>query len=304
MKTITLGKRSMTYGPDGEVGELREANDLLGDAAALGERLEADGYLLIRGLHPRDRVLAARQAVLEFLNDHDGAIDTEAGTLMAAHVREGRKLPRTMGNHAITHAPPVRAVLEGEPVFSFFETLFGETVRTFDYKWLRAVGPGGSSGAHYDFVYMGRGSGRLCTCWVPLGDVPVELGSLAICTGSHREEGFARLRETYGRSDVDRDRIQGWFSDDPREITGQFGGAWATTDFAAGDVVLFGMHTMHMSTRNETDRWRLSCDTRFQPAADPVDERWVGENPVGHYAWHSEPEKNVPMEAARKAWGV
>jgi len=31
-----------------------------------------------------------------------------------------------------------------------------------------------------------------------------------------------------------------------------------------------------MSTTNTTDRFRISCDTRWQPASDPIDERWQG----------------------------
>jgi hypothetical protein len=62
------------------------------------------------------------------------------------------------------------------------------------------------------------------------------------------------------------------------------------------------MFTMHGSTNNTTERWRMSCDTRFQPAADPVDERWVGPNPKAHYAWFTGQIK--PMEAARAEWGV
>ena len=66
------------------------------------------------------------------------------------------------------------------------------------------------------------------------------------------------------------------------------------------------MYTMHASTTNTTDRWRLSADVRFQPASEPVDERWVGENPMGHYGWQ---EKNIdrPTKSfaeARAEWGV
>ena len=48
-----------------------------------------------------------------------------------------------------------------------------------------------------------------------------------------------------------------------------------------GDVILFGMHTMHASTTNLTSRFRLSCDVRFQPASEPADNRWVAGGP-GH----------------------
>jgi hypothetical protein len=52
-------------------------------------------------------------------------------------------------------------------------------------------------------------------------------------------------------------------------------------DFAAGDVILFGMHTLHMSTANLTDRVRVSCDVRWQPASLPVDDRYFGDDPPG-----------------------
>ncbi len=59
-------------------------------------------------------------------------------------------------------------------------------------------------------------------------------------------------------------------------------------------------HPMHGSLRNLTCRFRLSTDTRYQRASDPVDERWVGEDPKAHYAWmKGDP---VPMEEARRRW--
>jgi len=77
------------------------------------------------------------------------------------------------------------------------------------------------------------------------------------------------------------------------------GGRWKTTSYQAGDVILFGMYTMHASTTNTTDRFRLSRDVRFQPARDPVDNRWGGHNPTGHEA-SDQPIK--PMAESRQAW--
>jgi ectoine hydroxylase-related dioxygenase (phytanoyl-CoA dioxygenase family) len=83
----------------------------------------------------------------------------------------------------------------------------------------------------------------------------------------------------------------------------RFSGRWATADMQAGDIVVFGMHLMHMSLVNTTDRLRLSCDTRWQPKDEPADERWVGEEPKGHYAW-DDPARNKTMAQARREWGV
>ena len=163
-----------------------------------------------------------------------------------------------------------------------YERIFGESVLSYQYKWLRAVGNEEATGCHMDHVYMGRGTERLMTCWIPFGDIPITQGTLAILKGSHCDESFATLRNTYGQLDVDRDKVDGWFTKDPREVTEAFGGQWLTDDVEAGDIITFGMHLMHASTTNVTDHWRLSCDVRWQPSGDPIDNRWAGAHPNGH----------------------
>src|SRR6185503_19261720 len=100
-------------------------------------------------------------------------------------------------------------------------------------------------------------------------------------------------RETYGRMDVDRDNVGGWFSDDPLDPLKLFGGRWLTSEFKAGDALLFSPFTMHASLDNMSSRMRISSDTRYQSLLEPVDGRWVGERPAGHHAWMKTPV--VPM---------
>ena len=131
-----------------------------------------------------------------------------------------------------------------------------------------------------DRVYMGRGSQKLLTCWIPFGDLPVNLGGLAVCEGSHRlDGGFKRLHETYGLLDTEAVGLRGtgWFTTDPFEISAMdpTSSRWKTANFRAGDVVIFGMATIHASTANLTSSLRLSADVRWQPRADVVDERYM-----------------------------
>jgi hypothetical protein len=42
------------------------------------------------------------------------------------------------------------------------------------------------------------------------------------------------------------------------------------------------MATVHASMDNQTNRFRLSSDSRYQLASEAIDERWIGEKPVGH----------------------
>jgi hypothetical protein len=282
------------------LGTLREANDLLGDPAALQTRMAEDGYLLLRGLQKPDTVRATRDFLLAKLAEND-QLDTgyprEAGV-----AREGARGGFLGGSRTMTRDQTFLNLVESPEIMGFCTHFLQGDVRTFDYKWLRVIGPGDFSGAHFDVVYMGRGTHNLYTCWTPITDVPYEMGPLAILTGSHRAEGFRRVRETYGRMDVDRDKVQGAFSSDPMELVDKFGGQWQTSEFQMGDVLLFGMFTMHSSLTNVSDRFRITTDTRYQRADEPIDERWIGENPIAHYGWQK--GETVTMEEARKTWKV
>ena len=86
------------------------------------------------------------------------------------------------------------------------------------------------------------------------------------------------------------------------EIAKKFGGQWQTTRFQAGDLLILTMLTMHTSTKNRSDRWRISSDIRFQPADDPIDERWIGDDPQAHTTRIAQPQ--ITIEEAREKWGV
>jgi hypothetical protein len=278
---MTFGLDEVELGSNELGADLRDCNNLLGDPDALHQRMAEDGYLLVRQLHDPQVVLKARQTIIKHMQDQTQCIGANA-PMIDAVIATNSKAPNMMGQQAITHHPDVKAVLEGQRVFDFFDTYFSQRSLTFDYKWLRAVGNKAGTPAHYDFVYMGRGSEQLHTIWTPFGRLAPEQGTLAMLVGSHNLPSFEKLRNTYGKSDVDRDATSGHFTNDLLGIAREFGGQWQTTTFEPGDVILFGMHAMHASTTNTTNQWRISCDTRFQPAADDVDERWVGKNPMGH----------------------
>jgi Phytanoyl-CoA dioxygenase (PhyH) len=296
MMRLRMGKHELEF-PGKYLAELREANELLPDVDALRSRMEEDGYLLIRGLFERDRVLEARRQMLEALA-REGQIDTSR-PLMEARVAPERTGGFRGGHNELTGSPAFQELVASPPIMGFFERFLNGEPRTYDYKWLRVVGPGSNTGAHYDVVYMGRGTHNLYTCWTPLGDVPLEHGPLALLVGSHR---FERVKETYGKMDVDRDHVTGWFSNNPIDLVDTFGGQWRTAEFRAGDVLLFGMFTMHASLNNTSDCFRLSSDTRYQLKSEPVDDRWIGRKPKAHYAWTK--GETVTMEEARQRWGV
>lgn len=271
---VKVGSRELELGGE-HLTELRDSNDIRHDFDALRARIAEDGYLLLRDFHDREEVLNARHAVLRKMEKmgklnrdtllEDGVMADGSRTLFFGGTNED--------------LPELLDVLNGPRIMGFFDQLFGEKSLTYNYKWLRAVGKGDYTGAHYDIVYMGRGTHNLYTVWSPIGDIDYAMGGLAMCLGSHR---FEDLKRTYGTKDSDWDKVNN-YTDDPLVITSKYGGKWATTEYRAGDVMIFGMFLMHCSLENTTNHYRLSVDTRYQSSLEKVDERWAGKKPRGHF---------------------
>lgn len=281
---------------------LRESHDVLDDPTAFRRRLEEDGYLFVRGLHDRAEVLDARREILDRLAAR-GLLDPGAPLMDGvAHPQPPETATTSVRGREDLKTAALRRVVYGPRAMAFFARLLGGTPMSYNFQWLRVAGPGAASGIHCDVVYMGRGTHHLYTCWTPFGDVTADMGPLAICLGSHT---WRRVRETYGRCDVDRDLIEGVFSRDPAELVDRFGGRWATAaEFRAGDAVIQSIYLLHASLTNTSNRYRISVDTRYQLAGDPVDDRWAGETPRGHDGFWRPGAALEPVEVSRRRWNL
>jgi len=314
---VSLGDRVYSY-PSKELGELADHTPLYEnqDWGGLRTELARLGYVRIRGLHDREVVLKARRAVLEHIaQTGEGKFDPsqplESGVLDS---RCGRGcIPFMEGRNCITHSQDVKAVLEGNPPMEFFRNLLEAEPRTFDFKWLRGVHKEAFTGAHVDNVYMGRGTTELYTMWTPMGDVTVDMGTLAVVEGSNNDKKFNKLQETYGSCDLEAENVSGtgWFTEDPGEVETKFNCNWKTSDFSAGDVLIFTTRTLHMSTKNLTNKCRISCDTRWQRQDRPVDSRFIGESfpwlnaAPKHGLWaEGKSEECSTMQEMKVKWGL
>jgi ectoine hydroxylase-related dioxygenase (phytanoyl-CoA dioxygenase family) len=137
---------------------------------------------------------------------------------------------------------------------------------------------GRASPLHVDHPYMNRGSKRLVTCWNPLCRISLSDGPLYILDGSHN---WPDIRQQFEGHDVDRDpSCPGHIQESPISLARRKSSKFLTTEFN----LVFGMFTVHGSFDNNSANGliRLSCDTRFQPAADPMDERFAGPDPLAH----------------------
>ena len=280
--------------PPGIGGHRREKS---GAAEAIAE----DGYLYLPGYLAGKWAGARRGSSAVFMTWATGSGSTVDGRRISEQYRARRQSYANPNSEIDQAHQALRNVLYDGRMIDFYRMLFEEKVRAFDFTWHRAKTDSQetASNPHCDIVFMGRGSHRLCTSWTPLGDIPTEMGGLIVLEGSSHLD---HVKSTYGTLDVDRyctnyddaaeieegtkvwqDWVKnGAYNNNAFETRQELGGRWLTTDYAAGDLLVFSMFTMHASMDNHTDRFRLSTDTRYQPASEPVDERWIGDEPIAH----------------------
>ncbi len=278
---------------DEAFGFVRSSDDLLDQPEELRQRLAEDGYLYIPGFFDPHLILAARLSVCTRLAAAELLDPNEPVIAAIAHPDKSSNYNGELarGNSA------VQRVVYGPELLGFYANLFGEPVRHFDYTWFRAMSRGQGSTPHCDLVYMGRGTHQLLTCWIPYGDTPLEMGGVMLLEGSHLK---SETIKSYLEVDVDAycenrphevDKVvnkngwshPGYLSKNPASLREKLGGRWLTApDWKAGDFITFGMTMVHGGLDNQMARMRLSSDTRYQRASQPIDERWIGSNPIAN----------------------
>ena len=290
-KLTSLGRELETTSD--ALGQLAVNNDLLNDSNGQRQQIQEQGYLFFRGFFDRDQVMAVRDFMCRKLNTA-GLLDPDYPAIEA--IRRPETNIRLTPNLADNNPKLMRLLYSGSMI-DVYHRLLGGPVRHFDYTWCRTISPGHGTKPHCDAVYMGRGTPRLYTSWTPIGDASYEDGGLMVMEQSHRID---RLRTHYCRKDVDsvcsnrktengsmkkKDPNFGALTYDPVGLRRNLGLRWLTTEYEAGDLVIFTIHTVHGSLDNHGARIRLSTDSRYQRADEPADDRWIsihGKPPTKH----------------------
>lgn len=246
--------------------EMRSSNELLGDHDALRERLEEDSYLLFRGVLDTDRVLELRRAILGVLAEH-GWIRGGLALLEAQAVC--RPIHEEMADHApvyddIQRLESFHGLAHDERLLGVMRDVLGPTAFPHPLKICRLGFPEAyeaTTPPHQDYP-NNQGTTDLTAAWIPVGDVPKDLGGVAILRGSHRY-GLLPLTGHMGPG-----RRQAKV---PREMLEDL--RWVTTDFEAGDVLLFPSLTVHAAMHNITEfDLRISVDFRYQQEHEALTE--------------------------------
>jgi hypothetical protein len=234
--------------------ELTSSNALLGDPAALRQRLAEDGYLFFCGLLPAAEMHAAADGVVAALR-RGGWID---GRGLASADRRALNPREALGDPGFRAAITSREFNRIPYLAELRRTIrmiLGPQAFSYPVKVLRAMyperPPGVARGRYVHQDYGVSGVQDMLTTWVPLTDIPVSLGGLAVRPGSQLGPPL--------RPRVLRPRERGW----------------ATTDYRAGDALVFHCLTSHAALPNREQSLRLSGDFRWQCPDQPAPAQLV-----------------------------
>ncbi|MCX5214532.1 phytanoyl-CoA dioxygenase family protein [Kitasatospora sp. NBC_00240] len=254
------------------------------DLGALRARFDRDGYLFLPGF-------LDRESVLDFRRHYFATLAPSGLSLPGTDPGEGVAAPREALDPARLRTLLFKELVPGQR----YEALCRDPRLVAFYRWflgtpdlhlhrrkiIRHVGPGESgigtaTQAHYDLVYLREGSSNVVSCWIPLGDVPVDRGPLIYLEGSHRKVLAQEAAGTLKRPAAS-------ITADLPALAEEYDSRWLVTDFSAGDLMVHSAHIVHASLDNEdpAGRFRLSTDIRYQAAGEPIDRRWQNH-------WHDE----------------
>ena len=312
METLPCQPKSRGYDLDPNAfGFLTDSSAYADDMPRLHQQMADDGYIFIRGFFEREDVLAARKVVTDRLLEAgilDPNYSSDEGRLAKVQVVNSRSafIPGKGGGEV---APvksynaddltktnqPLQDMLSKGRIIDFFSAYLGGPACRLNYIWFRAVGQGMGTQPHCDWVYMSRGTPKLFTVWVPLGDTPLDVGGLMILENSHKQGDrlqnyLSRDVDTYCNSSPNAEKLRngelmfewdGTLSKNPATLCRKLGGRWLTAEYEPGDLLIFSsQRTVHASLDNQSNRIRISADTRYQLASEPMDERFAQENSV------------------------
>jgi hypothetical protein len=255
--------------------ELLDSTGLLPDVRALRERIAADGYLFFRRLLDPETVRQAGVAGLTHLQ-RAGWIENapdpvSAGPCQPVRAVKMRDAFADPGYRRVLADPGFNRIPFSSPLADLMGRILGPAGFCYPLKLPRIVYPRSlvprqpGNFVHKDY----RSVQDMFTCWVPLGDVPRTLGGLAIEPGS-QHSSRVRIRPL--------ERLER---------------GWVTTDYQAGDVLVFHCLTTHAALANNEARMRFSAEYRWQLADQPAPRRLIvgpfgreiGSRQLSRYPW-------------------
>jgi hypothetical protein len=243
--------------------EFRDSRELVGDWEALRARIATDGYVFVRGLLDPETIRSVGRTGLGHLQragwTEDGSDPVAAPPLLPVRAVAMRNAFGDPGYRQVLADPGFNRIPFASPLADLMAQILGPAGFCYPLKLPRIVYPAAvvprqpGNVVHKDY----RAVQDMFTCWVPLGDVSRSMGGLAVQPGSQHG---TRVRY--------------------RPLT-RLERGWVTTDYQAGDVLVFHCLTTHAALPNLSDHMRFSAEYRWQLGDQPAPRRLVI-GPQGH----------------------
>lgn len=247
------------------------------------------GYVWLKGFFERRAILAFRR---DFFTAFKETGLLSQGSDPVEGLYGGEDQQRTLIKKIfweIVRSPEYEAFCTMPRLWTFYEALLQDEPYLHKRKIIRYTLPGerNCTGGHYDLIYLRAGTDRLYSSWIPIGDIPVEMGGLIYLEGS--DALGRRMEAEFSARNADlspQERISaynknmragGWISVDLADMAHRFNSRWLVADYEAGDMVIHSPYMIHAATVNTDSygRIRLSTDIRYQAKSDEIDKRWM-----------------------------
>ena len=250
------------------VKELRISNDAMNNPQELRHRLSEEGYLFFKRLQDPDKLWALRREMLTTMQEGGwlvaGTDPMDGIANISAQCTEGDS-EYTDVYHEVYKLEAFHRSGHWHEVVDMVEKIVGREVLPHPQKIARLWFPkytAHTTPIHQDFVHF-QGNFQTYTCWAPVGDCPIELGGLAVLPGSHKVNKVMAHHFSLGAGSlcVNEDELSG---------------EWHSTNYEAGDTLIFPALTVHKALPNLTeDQLRVSLDNRYQAVDAPIAEHML-----------------------------
>lgn len=254
----------------------------------LRERLKEQGYLWLRGFFSREEIISVRRRFFERMRPAGIVaenVDASEGVFSGHRDQTGRATKLLM---EFVRTAAYESFCLQPRLWGFYEQLMEGDVYLHKRKIVRQSYPldPKTTDAHYDLIYLRGGTDTVLSSWIPLGDVPLDMGGLTYLEGSDAfgrqiEAEFAARRAELAPEERlsaynKHMSLTGGIGKDLSALVSRYNTRWLVADYEAGDMVIHTSYMIHAATQNNNHegRIRLSTDIRYQRIRDEIDARW------------------------------
>jgi hypothetical protein len=252
-------------GVDEQLIPFRVSNDALAEPSQLASHFHSDGYLFFRGVLDSSLVAGARREFIDVLRAHDivdPAADEPVWTGRGIEDFSDEPLYGSSAYLELIGSAELQAVLDAS---------YGEPAHITPSVGIRYALPENrvyETPPHQDHFFIRRMS-EFRMIWIPLMDIPLEGGGLAIAAGSNQLGLLDHLELQDRQSYTFKGRKQRGIPLESIDLP------WAASDYHPGDLLMFASLAVHRALPNQSGNVRLSINTLTHP--DRLPRMWQAE---------------------------